>query len=117
MLLRRSNPAHHVFRCVRQHAAKHQARTNARERRADARFRPGNEPPVPKPIPPPTGGGNRNAIPLYKIGNVRVVHHFVTAMPQGPTAAALANAVADATGVRIRELPLTARRVKAAIGL
>jgi len=36
---------------------------------------------------------------------------------QGPTAAAIANAVADATGVRIRELPLTAGRVKAAIGL
>jgi CO/xanthine dehydrogenase Mo-binding subunit len=36
---------------------------------------------------------------------------------QGPAAAALANAVADATGVRIRELPLTRRRVKAAIGL
>ncbi len=36
---------------------------------------------------------------------------------QGPTAACLANAVADATGVRIRELPLTAKRVKAAIGI
>ena len=36
---------------------------------------------------------------------------------QGPTAAALANAVADATGVRIRELPLTRERVKAAIGV
>ena len=34
---------------------------------------------------------------------------------QGPTAAALANAVADATGVRIRELPLTQTRVKAAL--
>ena len=36
---------------------------------------------------------------------------------QGPTAAAIANAVADATGVRIRELPLTPERVKAAIGV
>ena len=36
---------------------------------------------------------------------------------QGPAAAALANALADATGVRIRELPLTAKRVKAAIGV
>jgi nicotinate dehydrogenase subunit B len=35
---------------------------------------------------------------------------------QGPAAACLANAVADATGVRIRELPLSSRRVKAAIG-
>ncbi|HEV2977054.1 MAG TPA: molybdopterin cofactor-binding domain-containing protein [Casimicrobiaceae bacterium] len=35
---------------------------------------------------------------------------------QGPTAAALANAVADATGVRLRELPFTPERVKAALG-
>jgi nicotinate dehydrogenase subunit B len=34
----------------------------------------------------------------------------------GPTAAAIANAVADATGVRIRELPFTSARIKAAIG-
>jgi nicotinate dehydrogenase subunit B len=36
---------------------------------------------------------------------------------QGPAAAAIANAVSDATGVRIRELPLTPKRVKAAIGV
>jgi nicotinate dehydrogenase subunit B len=36
---------------------------------------------------------------------------------QGPTAAAIANAVANATGVRIRELPLTRKRVKEAIGV
>jgi CO/xanthine dehydrogenase Mo-binding subunit len=36
---------------------------------------------------------------------------------QGPAAAALANALADATGVRIRELPLSRRRVKDAIGV
>jgi CO/xanthine dehydrogenase Mo-binding subunit len=35
---------------------------------------------------------------------------------QGPMAAAIANAVADATGARIRDLPLTPDRVKAAIG-
>ena len=35
---------------------------------------------------------------------------------QGPTAAAIANAVADATGVRLRELPLTRERVRAALG-
>jgi CO/xanthine dehydrogenase Mo-binding subunit len=35
---------------------------------------------------------------------------------QGPTGAAVANAVADATGRRIRDLPLTRDRVKAAIG-
>jgi len=34
---------------------------------------------------------------------------------QGPAAAALANAVADATGVRLRELPLSPARVAAAI--
>ncbi len=36
---------------------------------------------------------------------------------QGPTAAALANAVAQATGARLRELPLTPDRVRAAIGV
>src|SRR5438067_2279663 len=36
---------------------------------------------------------------------------------QGPTAAAIANAIADATGVRLRDIPLTATRVKAAIGV
>ena len=36
---------------------------------------------------------------------------------QGPAAAAIANALADAAGKRIRELPLTAERVKAAIGV
>ena len=33
---------------------------------------------------------------------------------QGPAAAAVANAVADATGRRLRDLPLTPQRVKAA---
>ncbi len=36
---------------------------------------------------------------------------------QGPAAAALANAVANATGKRFRDLPLNAARVKAAIGV
>ncbi len=36
---------------------------------------------------------------------------------QGPTAAAIANAVRDATGVRLRDLPLSAQSVKAAIGV
>ncbi|HEX8010711.1 MAG TPA: molybdopterin cofactor-binding domain-containing protein [Casimicrobiaceae bacterium] len=35
---------------------------------------------------------------------------------QGPTAAAIANAIADAAGLRLRELPLTRERIKAAIG-
>jgi CO/xanthine dehydrogenase Mo-binding subunit len=34
---------------------------------------------------------------------------------QGPAAAALANAVADATGVRMREIPLDPPRVRAAL--
>jgi CO/xanthine dehydrogenase Mo-binding subunit len=36
---------------------------------------------------------------------------------QGPTAAALANAFADAMGVRLREIPFTRARVKAAVAL
>jgi len=36
---------------------------------------------------------------------------------QGPTAAVIANAVRDATGARLRDLPLSAPRVKAAIGI
>jgi CO/xanthine dehydrogenase Mo-binding subunit len=36
---------------------------------------------------------------------------------QGPAAAAIGNALADASGVRVRELPMTAERVKAAIGV
>ncbi|WP_171257780.1 molybdopterin cofactor-binding domain-containing protein, partial [Acinetobacter baumannii] len=37
--------------------------------------------PEPKPLPLPDGGGDRNAIPLYKFPNARVVHHFIPAMP------------------------------------
>jgi CO/xanthine dehydrogenase Mo-binding subunit len=36
---------------------------------------------------------------------------------QGPAAAAIGNALADAAGVRVRELPMTTERVKAAIGV
>ena len=36
---------------------------------------------------------------------------------QGPTAAALANALADAAGVRIRDIPLSPGRVKASFGV
>jgi CO/xanthine dehydrogenase Mo-binding subunit len=36
---------------------------------------------------------------------------------QGPTAAAFGNAIADALGVRIRELPLDAQRIKAALSV
>jgi CO/xanthine dehydrogenase Mo-binding subunit len=36
---------------------------------------------------------------------------------QGPAAAAVANAIADATGHRFRDLPLSSERIKAAIGV
>jgi CO/xanthine dehydrogenase Mo-binding subunit len=35
---------------------------------------------------------------------------------QGPASAAIANAIADATGRRLRDLPLSRERIKAAIG-
>ena len=38
-------------------------------------------PPVPKPMPLPEGGGDRNAIPIYKFPNAHVVHHFIATMP------------------------------------
>jgi nicotinate dehydrogenase subunit B len=37
--------------------------------------------PPPKPLPQPEGGGDRNAIPLYRIPSARVVHHFLPTMP------------------------------------
>lgn len=36
---------------------------------------------------------------------------------QGPAAAAVANAIADATGQRMRDLPLTAAKLKSAVGI
>jgi len=38
-------------------------------------------PPAPKPLPQPEGGGDRNAIPLYKLPSGKVVHHFIPDMP------------------------------------
>lgn len=37
--------------------------------------------PVPKPLPQPSGGGDRNAIALYTFPNQRVVHHYLPQMP------------------------------------
>ncbi len=37
--------------------------------------------PAAKPIPLPEGGGDRNAIPIYKFPNAQVVHHFIPDMP------------------------------------
>ena len=38
-------------------------------------------PPAPRPLPLPEGGGDRNAIQIYKFPNAKVVHHFIPAMP------------------------------------
>ena len=38
-------------------------------------------PPAPRPLPLPEGGGDRNAIPIYKFANTQVVHHFIPTMP------------------------------------
>ena len=37
--------------------------------------------PEPEIIPQPSGGGDRNAIPLYRFSSARVVHHFIPPMP------------------------------------
>jgi CO/xanthine dehydrogenase Mo-binding subunit len=39
--------------------------------------------PVPpgQPLPLPEGGGDRNAIPIYKFPNAHIVHHFLPDMP------------------------------------
>jgi nicotinate dehydrogenase subunit B len=37
--------------------------------------------PAPEPLPLPAGGGDRNAIPIYKFPNAHVVHHFIPEMP------------------------------------
>jgi nicotinate dehydrogenase subunit B len=37
--------------------------------------------PAPKPLALPEGGGDRNAIPIYKFPNAQVVHHFIPKMP------------------------------------
>jgi len=38
-------------------------------------------PTPPKPLPQPEGGGDRNAVPLYALPQLRVVHHFLPQMP------------------------------------
>jgi len=37
--------------------------------------------PEPRPIPLPEGGGDRNALPIYALPNVEVMHHFLPQMP------------------------------------
>ena len=38
-------------------------------------------PAPPKPIPMPEGGGDRNSIPLYRVPDLHVQHHFLPDMP------------------------------------
>jgi CO/xanthine dehydrogenase Mo-binding subunit len=38
-------------------------------------------PEKPKPLAQPEGGGDRNAIPIYRIPGMRVTHHFIPQMP------------------------------------
>jgi CO/xanthine dehydrogenase Mo-binding subunit len=37
--------------------------------------------PVPSPIPLPAGGGQRNALPPYRLANASVLYHFIPSMP------------------------------------
>ncbi|HEX4782247.1 MAG TPA: molybdopterin cofactor-binding domain-containing protein [Usitatibacter sp.] len=39
------------------------------------------KPPPPRPIPQPEGGGDRNAIPIYRVPVARVTSHFIPRMP------------------------------------
>ena len=38
-------------------------------------------PQIPKPIPMPEGGGDRNGVPLYQVPSGRVTSHFIAASP------------------------------------
>jgi len=38
-------------------------------------------PPTPKDVPLPTGGGLRNAIPAYDVGELSIEHHFIDTSP------------------------------------
>jgi CO/xanthine dehydrogenase Mo-binding subunit len=66
------------------------------------------------------------AYPILRFGEIPDVHVTLVPRPEepplgageltgGPVAAALANALADAIGVRVRELPLTPERIAAVI--
>ena len=53
---------------------------------AGAEVEPPFPPQVPRPIPQPEGGGDRNAIPIYAIAKARVVSRFVPASSLRPSA-------------------------------
>jgi CO/xanthine dehydrogenase Mo-binding subunit len=42
---------------------------------------PNCHPPTPMDVPLPTGGGLRNAVPAYDVGNLTVEHHFLDTSP------------------------------------
>jgi nicotinate dehydrogenase subunit B len=58
-----------------------------------------------------------DSVEVHVIDSVGMPFLGTAECAQGPTAAALANALADAVGVRLREMPLSPGRVKAAIGV
>jgi CO/xanthine dehydrogenase Mo-binding subunit len=67
--------------------------------------------PPPKPLPQPEGGGDRNAIPLYRIPSARVVHHFLPTMPLRVSALRALGAYVNVFSVEsfMDELALAAR--------
>ena len=56
-------------------------------------------------------------VPLVEVEVLKNRHPSVGAgeCSMGPTGAAIANALRDALGVRVRELPLTAERIASAL--
>jgi nicotinate dehydrogenase subunit B len=44
---------------------------------AGAEMEPPLPPTPPRPIPQPEGGGDRNAVPLYRLPGARIVNHFI----------------------------------------
>ncbi|WP_342629643.1 molybdopterin cofactor-binding domain-containing protein [Nguyenibacter vanlangensis] len=58
-----------------------------------------------------------HSVEVHVIDSVGMPFLGTAECAQGPTSAALANALADAVGVRLREMPLSPARVKAAIGV
>ena len=42
---------------------------------------PDEQPPKPQDVPLPTGGGLRNAVPAYDVGELTVEHHFLDSSP------------------------------------
>jgi CO/xanthine dehydrogenase Mo-binding subunit len=67
--------------------------------------------PAPQAIPQPEGGGDRNAIPLYAIANLRVVHHFIPEMPLRVSALRALGAYANVFAIEsfVDELALAAK--------